>query len=133
MIKKITIVSIFLCLLIAIPLSLLGIKKVEIGPAFMSFMNTCNKDLNSFKIAIPNIPKIPSPPNLNGFWAILNAFISFGNFIIGVFNVGITFLNIIIQLIEFLIIVIKNLTSFKDVLSTQQISSSVPASPLPIL
>lgn len=132
MIKKITIVSILLCLLIAIPLSILGIRKVELGPSFLAFMNTCNRDLNNFKIEIPNIPRIPSPPNLDGFWAILNAFISFGNFIIGVINVGITLINVVIQLIEFIIIMIKNLIAFKDVLAVNS-SSSLSASPLPIL
>lgn len=136
MIKRLVLAVMLLCLFIAIPLYLLGVRKVELGTPFIAFLNRCNEDLADFTIAIPNIPSIPKSPNLNTFWAILNAFISFGNFIIGFVNIGITFINVVISFLEFIVIMVKNLISLKDVLNDYAIvrtSSSLPPSSFPLL
>lgn len=124
MINKI-IVSIFLvCLFIAIPLSLAGIHKVELGEPFLNFMSTCNNELSRFKIEIPDIPLIPKFGNADGFLIVLNLLISFVNMIVQIVNIIADVVNIVIQLIQFIVIVVKNLILFKDNLQNYTIPVS---------
>ena len=119
MIKKIIFAGIVLCLFIAIPLALMGIQHVEIGQPFMTFMRNCNLELNQYKVEIPDIPKIPTPPNPSGWQLILKAFVSFANFFVDVINVITSILSTLIQLFQFLFIVVKNLITLKDSLAAQ--------------
>lgn len=119
MIKKIIFAAIVLCLFIAIPLALLGITHVELGQPFMTFLRNCNIELNQYKVVIPNIPDIPSPPNPSGWLLILNAFVAFANFFVRIINVFTSILSTVIQLFQFIFILIKNLITLKDTLAAQ--------------
>lgn len=116
MIKKI-ILSLFLgCLFIAIPLSLAGIHRVSLSDGVISFLQNCSRELNDFKVEIPQIPKIPT---INvGF---LDVLINFINGFVILINFVITLVNIIIQLLEFLFIIIKNLITLKDYLAVRPV------------
>ena len=114
MIHKI-IASLFLiCLFIAIPLSLMGIERVELGEPFLSFMSTCNYELSNFKIEIPDIPTIPVFDDASGFSLVIDVLIKFVNIIIVIINTIADVINVVIQLIQFICIVVKNLITFKD-------------------
>ena len=117
MIKKVIFAGIVLCLFIAIPFALMGIQHVELGQPFMTFLRGCNLELNQYKVEIPSIPEIPSPPNPSGWLLILNAFISFANFFVKIINVMTSILSVIIQLFQFIFILIKNLITLKDSLA----------------
>ena len=69
MIKKIIAFGFLLCLFIAIPLAVVGVKKIEPGVAFQSFINSLNKHYETWKLAIPDIPTIKSIDNASG-WTI---------------------------------------------------------------
>lgn len=114
---------IFLSLVIAIPLAVLGFKRVELGTAGMSLIKTTSIELNNFKIEIPSIPMIPQFKTPNGFELVLNFLIAVVNGLSTLVNFIITLLNIIIQLLEFIFLIIKNLIQFKD--SVTPYSSSV--------
>lgn len=123
MIRKIIFSLILFCLLVAISIKIFdsSITRVQLGTPFLSFMNSCNLELNEFKIEIPSIPSIPKVSNLdvNFFEGILNAFISFVNGLTTLLNFVITFFNVIIQLLQFIFIVLKNLITFRDNLINQ--------------
>lgn len=121
MIKKIIFSALFLCMCIAIPLAILGIKKVELGTPFLAFMKACSKDLHDYKIAIPNIPNIPTSDALKGAWEIIGLLIKFFNFIINICNIAISVMNVVIQLLEFIVLMVKNLITLKDTLAQYQI------------
>ena len=115
---------IFICLCIAIPLSLMGITHVEIGPSTMAFLQQTSMDLAKWKLEIPNIPDIPSVPSFsdNGFWEaiknILNAIIGFFNFIVALINVFLQFLNFIIAAVQYLFLLVKNFFILRDTLAS---------------
>lgn len=127
MLKKIALSGILLCLFIAIPLALLGIRRVEIGTPFVTFMRTVSQDLQQYKIAIPTIPNIPSVDEFKGAWLILDVVIKFFNFIINICNFAITFMNVIIQFIQMLFIIIKRLITLKDTLEASAVRTSAQA------
>lgn len=123
MIKKIIFALILLCLFIAIPLAVFGIKHVDIGPSFIAFMHQTSRDLEGWKINIPDIPFIPQPEQVSldgGFLDFLQnlgyAIVSFLNFIVRFFNVCISFINACIQFIQFIFTLLKNLIAFTDTL-----------------
>ena len=120
MIKKVIFAGVVLCLFIAIPLALMGIRHVELGQPFMTFLRNCNLELNQYKVEIPDIPKIPTPPNPSGWQLILKAFVSFMNFFVDVINVFTSIISTIIQLFQFIAIMIKNLITLKDSLANQE-------------
>lgn len=119
MIKKVIFAGIVLCLFIAVPLALMGINHVELGQPFMTFLRNCNLELNQYKVEIPDIPEIPTPPNPTGWLLILKAFVAFMNFFVKIINVFTSILSTIIQLFQFLGIMIKNLITLKDSLAAQ--------------
>lgn len=126
MIRKIIYAGIFLCLLIAIPLSLMGIEKVEPGMPFLAFLKNCNRELNDFKIEIPNIPAIPLlDTEGNPFLNFVNGVINFLNGVSNLINFIITLLNVVIQVIQFIFIVVKNLIIFKDTLIPPETSEPI--------
>lgn len=92
--------------------------QISLGAPFMSFLNSCSRDLSDIKIEIPSIPKIPYFEEGSGWLLILNAFIAFVNGISGVINFLITIINVLIEVLEFLFIIIRNLMTFKDTLAT---------------
>ena len=116
MIKRIVGVILILCVFIAIPLSAAGVQRVDIGGAFYSFLKSCAKDLEGFKIAIPNIPSIPRMESPSGFFAVIDVLIQFINGISNFINFGITLSNYVIQLIEFICIIIGNFVSMRNIL-----------------
>lgn len=139
MFKKIVLSLVLVCLFIAIPLALMGYKKVELGEPFLAFMQNVSKELNDFKIAIPDIPSIPHFEGATdgGFLEvmsnILNALINFVNVIITVLNALSTIINIIIQLLQTIFIVIKQLIGFKDNVAANNSVQSSSISFIPIL
>lgn len=124
MIKKIFFAVIFLCLIVAIPLYIAGVRQVEVGGPFMAFLRTCNNELNQFKFAIPDIPKIPTPMEEGFWWDVLKVLISIANFIGSIGNVAIMITNTIIQLVQFIYIMIRNVIALKDNLESHAITSS---------
>lgn len=102
MIKRVIGFALLGCCFIAIILYGLGLRKVEIGSGFLAFLQNTNRELESFKIAIPEIPLIP---RIQGFFVVvidfLNAMVNVMNFVITLFNVG-------IQIIQFVVLLIKN-------------------------
>lgn len=120
MIKRIIASIILICLFIAIPLALMGYKKVELGAPFLALMNNVSKDLAEFKIEIPSIPMIPkyelqeASGGLEVLINILNALINFVNMLITIVNALVTCINVVIQLLQVIFLVIKNLVTFKD-------------------
>lgn len=123
MIRKIILGLFLLCLFIAIPLAALGIRHVEIGPAFIGFMNQTSKDLESWKLTIPNIPNIPdftyeTPSNgfIEALQGIFQGMMSFFNIIINILNVFVGMLNMVIQFTQYVFTLIKNLIAFTDTL-----------------
>lgn len=123
MIRKIILGLFLLCLFIAIPLATVGIRHVELGPAFIGFMNQTSKDLQAWKLTIPDIPNIPdidfkTPPN--GFVEVLTGIfqglMSFINIIITIINVFIGMLNMVIQFTQYVFTLLKNLIAFTDTL-----------------
>lgn len=121
MIKRIIACGFLLCLFVAIPLALMGIEKVELGSPFLAFLKNCNRELNDFKIEIPNVPHIPNLDVQNDFLAFVNVVINFINGLVNVINFVVMFFNVIISVLQFLFILIKNLITFKDMLLTNPI------------
>lgn len=123
MVRKIILGLFLLCLFIAIPLAAIGIRHVEIGPAFIGFMNQTSKDLEVWKIAIPDIPEIPKPLEvvtinnpLDFLVSFGNAVITFVNFLSRIINVIISMLNMVIQFTQYVFTLVKNLIAFSDTL-----------------
>lgn len=106
MIKKIAISLLLLCLFIAIPLAILGVKRIELGGAFIKFMDMVDSDFVKWKVDIPNIPTFEPAEKENGWTLLLNFVIHVYNFFVTIVNGGITLMNIIIQVIQFLCTVI---------------------------
>ena len=127
MLRKICFALILLCLFIAIPLSLMGIHKVELGEPFLALMKAVNKDLSTYKIEIPQIPEIPGTSTFGGAWLILDVVIKFFNFMIKIINVFITLINVVIQVLQTIFLIVRHLITFKDTLANY----SVPVAPIP--
>lgn len=121
MLKKISISLIFVCLLIAIPLALLGYEKVELGTPFMALMSNTSRQLESYKVSIPDIPMIPAFEEPQGILVVVQFLLKVVNGISTLLNVIIMVLNSLIQLLEFIFLLLKNLITFKD--SIQPIES----------
>ena len=108
---------ILICLFIAIPLSIMGIKKVELGEPFLALMRASTRDVEQYKVAIPSIPFIPVFENASGFQLILNAFIRFLNIFVWLLNAISSVTNVVIQFLQFIFFMIRNLINFKDTLA----------------
>lgn len=125
MVKKIIYSCIFVCLLIAIPLALIGYKQVELGTPFLALMRAVNNDLADFSIAIPDIPKIPVIESETGggndilsvLINLANGLINFVNVIIMIINVLVGVVNVVIQLLQVIVLILKHLINFKDVIA----------------
>lgn len=125
MISKIVGASLLFFAMIALMLALAGIREVELSEPFMAFLNQTSIELESYKIAIPDIPRIPTMEFLyfggNFFEVVGQIFINFIqlwvrfiNGIITILNLVILVLNTIIQLLEFIFLIIKNLITMKN-------------------
>ena len=119
MIRKIIFSSIFVLLLFSISLYLFGVRRVELGSTFLSFMKNCSRELENFKISIPNIPSIPLMDEVNGILIVVDLLTKFFNGLINVINFIILILNTVIQVLQFLFILLKNFISSRDVLISQ--------------
>lgn len=118
MLRRIVVSIIFISLLIAIPLSLMGYKQVELGTPFLALMKSVSRDLEEFKIAIPDIPNIPAfESGQSGWFDALNVLISIGNAFIGIINILSMITNVVISVIQVVVLVVKNLINFKDVIA----------------
>lgn len=122
MIKKISLTLVFLCLIIAIPLAILGYKKVEIGSSGLALIKMTSQQLQDYSIEIPNIPMIPKFDVGNGWLVVLNFLIDVVNGLSSLINFIIYLLNIVIQLLEFIVLIIRNLIVFRDNLASNAIS-----------
>lgn len=114
MIKNIIFSAILLCLFIAIPLAIAGVTHVDLGGPFLALLKNTSRELNDYKIAIPNIPEIPPLENVSGFWAVIDVLVKFVNALVKFLNFFVTIINVIIQLFQYIFLVIKNLIVFKD-------------------
>lgn len=117
MIKKMIVSMFFICLVIAIPLAMLGIKHVDLGPSFIKFLSQTSLDMEKWQLQIPNIPDIPKPPSLGGWLDILSVIIDFFNFLIDLFNVIIGMFNFVLMFTQYIFTLVKNLIMFKDTLA----------------
>lgn len=117
MIKKIVFSLIFVCMLIAIPLALMGIRHVNVGGPFLSFLRGASLELNQYKVGIPTIPNVPTPQETGGWWDVLQVLVSIANGFVGICNFAITFMNTIVQLLQFVFIIIRRLITLKDTLA----------------
>lgn len=102
MVKKICLTLILLSLFIAIPLAIMGVKKIDLGTGFLWFMQKVDTDLAAWQVKIPNIPIIPKFEDASGWLVVLNFLISVWQGITVVLNIIITIFNYIIQLIQFI-------------------------------
>lgn len=102
MIKKIICAGILLCLFIAIPLAIVGIKKVEPGITFNAFLVSLNKHYEAWKLDIPYISQIDLIKNASGWTLILNFLINVWNIITRILNILITIINVLINIIQFI-------------------------------
>lgn len=114
MIKKIVFSLLFVCLCIAIPLAIAGYTKVELGKSGLALLNITARDLENFKIEIPDIPAIPKFNVDNGAVLVLNFLIDIVNGLSTLINFIVDILNIVIQFIQYVVILIKNIITFKD-------------------
>ena len=103
----------FFCLLVAIPLSLAGVQKIELGNDYYTFIATVARNAEAVNFEIPNIPMIPETTGFAGA-TILNVLVQFVNFLSNILNFVIQVLNFIIKLFIFLFYLFKELFSFID-------------------
>lgn len=127
MIKRIVACLLFFCLIIAIPLAIAGVERVELGGAFMALLRNTSKELNTYKIEIPNIPSIPRLNSATGFMVVIDLLISFINGLVNLLNFVVMILNYVIQVLEFFCLLIKNLFTFRD--NLQESGDSFPYLP----
>lgn len=137
MIYRIVGVSMLFFCLIALGLSFSGIEHVDVGIPFIAFLNNCSRQLSVVKISIPDIPPIPRweleeshPTELFTFLAsIVNALVFIGNMFVTTLNIISEFINTIIHLYQFIIIIFNNLNYFKDSLHP----TPSPSIPIPVV
>ena len=117
MIKKISISLIFVCLIIAVFLMVAGVRSVELGVPFYTFMKSITREVDNSPIQIPDIPPIPHTDiSTDGWNNVLNVLIDFVNFLTTILNFVIAILNFVIRVLTFLFLIIKNFRSFIEVL-----------------
>lgn len=121
MLKRIVAISTLVCLFIAIPLAIMGIKRVDLGQPFLALMKAVNSDLQNYRIEIPNIPLIPLGSQSGGGWEVLKVVVNFFNFFIQIINIFIQVFNVIIQLFQCIFLVVRHLITFKDTLANYQV------------
>ncbi|MBO4667848.1 MAG: hypothetical protein J5666_06990 [Bacilli bacterium] len=126
MIKKICFSLIFVCMLIALPLALMGIHHVSVSGPFLAFLKGTNLELEQFRFEIPSIPNVPTPGETGGWWDVLGVLVSIANMFIGVCNLAISFMNVIIAIVQFVVIFVRRLIMFKDTLVGSETSNYVP-------
>lgn len=120
MVNKIVASLIFVSLLLAISIKLIGIANgvdithVELSGPVLAFFRSTSMELENYKIAIPDIPMIPPLEDVSGAWAILQVLVNFINGFVNVLNFLVMVINTAIQLIEFLVLLIKNLIIMRN-------------------
>lgn len=117
MVNKIILSTFLVCLFIAIPLAVMGYDHVELGAPFLALLKTTNQELQQYKIAIPEIPKIPIFENATGFLEVVNVLIKFVNIIVWILNAFAGIINVIIQLLQTIFLFVKALINFKDTIA----------------
>jgi len=127
MIYKISCGALFLFLIIAIVLALNGITEVRLGADFTAFMRSVSITFDNWDyIKIPDIPSIPSPPNTEGWNAVVNVLTGIGNFFIGVLNFVIIILNGIKDILLFITAIFTELYRFlKQVIQNNSSDSAL--------
>lgn len=133
MIKRIIGSMLLFDLLVAVAISLVyvangqDIQPVRLGSEFMSFIRSSSIEMESMKIAIPDIPKITfkfemlTNPNgdwwqviANAFLGFVNGFFGFLNGIVTLLNMLINVVNVLISLIQLVFVILKNLMTMKE-------------------
>lgn len=121
MIQKVSLYFILPMCLIAFFLSLLGVNHISLGNDYYNFMQGVGNTFNSWKLEIPNIPKIntldvssydSSGLILQVLIKIANFFVRLVNIISSILNVIIGLINIVIQLLQFILSVIYQCKDF---------------------
>lgn len=113
MIKRISLAFLGSMLMIAFALYLLGMRKVELGQPFLSFLKSCAIELNDIKFEIPDIPQVPKLDNQLGYFtSVINVLINFLNGFVAFLNFFVMVINEFIKVLTFLFIVLKNLGTF---------------------
>lgn len=113
MLTKIIGYILFFCLLVAIPLSLAGVQKIELGNDYYTFIATVSRNAEAVNFEIPNIPMIPETSGFAGA-NVLNVLAGFVNFLSNILNFVVQVLNFVIKLFIFLFFLFKELFGFID-------------------
>lgn len=126
MINKILVSYLFVSLLLAMSLALLGVDNIQLGSYLQSFIVNTSREMATYRLEIPEIPTIEVidflPLQDVDFWqAVLNFLINFGNVIvrfingvIQILNFIVMILNFLIQALEFIFLLIKNFFIMRD-------------------
>lgn len=122
-IVKIVSYSLLGCLFIAFFLAILGVQRISTGDEYYYFLKTISSRYESWRIEIPNIPKIDNIAGgtydssgliLSVVIKIANFFVNFVNVISTILNVFIMVINIVIQLIQFICTFLFSMKDFID-------------------
>lgn len=133
MLSKIAMSLIFVCLILAVFISVSSngtITEINLSNNFYSFMSSVARKAEDFNIQIPAIPTLPSAQSLNvddSFVGFVNGFFAFVNFLIQIINILVSVLNIVIRILEFIYIIITDFDTFKSSLLDSNSSSLVSA------
>lgn len=121
MIQKVSLYFILPMCIIAFFLSIIGVQQIEFGDTYYTFISSVSKTFDSWKLEIPDIPKIPlintgdydkSGLILAVLIKIANFFVKFVNIISTILNLVINILNIVIQLIQFILTIVYQCKDF---------------------
>ena len=123
MIKRMIFGLFLFCMMIAIPLSAMGIRHVELGPSTIAFLNQTSIDLSHWQLRIPNIPQIQLIPwsvtdgvGFDILKLLYNIIFGFINFITTLINVFIGMVNFVLMFTQYLMTLLKNLIAYSDTL-----------------
>lgn len=123
MIYKISCSMIFICLIIAVLLALVGIHQVNIGQPFYTFFNEISILVSQNKVEIPDIPKLEPISNRGEWWVtLINGLYNFFNVFIVLINGLITIINVVITLFEFFYFFISRFRVFIEVLKQSAVA-----------
>ena len=110
MVNRIVGFTLLPCMILALFLALKGVQHVDFGNTYWLFLRDVTSSYNSWKLEIPDIPKVPKIAGgtfsekgliLAVLISIANFFVDFVNALIAVINFGNTIINICIQIIQF--------------------------------
>lgn len=118
MIKRLIFYLIGLCLVVALILYNFGVRRVELGTEFISFLTNVSRNSANFKLEIPQIPLIEIPHDTE-WWDILGILSSIGNMFVGLVNTLASVINWVLGAIAWIISLVQCFFEFITQLSTQ--------------